>query len=260
MNVFVFVVSHAHGKLLNSIDTLSHLNNDGLLKVYIKNNIIDCELLTYTEKNRIPVFNEAYGLGFGGNNNYIYKKLKHAGGITNQDYIVILNPDIAVEVSVLKDLVFQMQHDDIQIASINLFRDKNFIFYDNSVRNFPTLKDFIFSYVMNKNRTIIDKSKISEPLQIDWAAGSFIAIRADLYEDLKGFDEGYFMYCEDIDLCYRAHMLGKTMMYYPQYKAIHYAAHANRKIFSRHFCWHCKSIARFLLKKFQCQLLKKSKK
>jgi GT2 family glycosyltransferase len=68
------------------------------------------------------------------------------------------------------------------------------------------------------------------------------------YRALKGFDEGYFMYCEDIDICYRAKQLATDILYFQDIKAVHLAQHSNRRVFSKHFFWHLKSIARFLLK------------
>ncbi|HCL5277181.1 TPA: glycosyltransferase family 2 protein [Salmonella enterica] len=193
------------------------------------------------------LINERYHLGFGANNNYIYKTNKKNKKIKDDDYIIILNPDVNVTTCVIKELINTMHKDNISIASINLYKDDNFTLFDNSIRNWPTFKDFFSSFIGKKNKSIIDKNLIHEPVHIDWAAGSFLALSASLYNKLKGFDEGYFMYCEDIDICYRASILQERMMYYPHFKAVHYAAHANRKIFSKHFFWHLKSICRFLL-------------
>ncbi|EGR3506856.1 glycosyl transferase family 2, partial [Vibrio parahaemolyticus] len=75
----------------------------------------------------------------------------------------------------------------------------------------------------------------------------FIAIKAIHYKKLNGFDENYFMYCEDIDLCYRSKQEGESVLYLPNISAIHFAAHNNRKLLSKHFYWHLKSVFRFLI-------------
>ncbi len=43
---------------------------------------------------------------------------------------------------------------------------------------------------------------------MEWVAGSFIAFKSSSYRKVQGFDENYFMYCEDIDICYRAKSQG----------------------------------------------------
>ena len=99
--------------------------------------------------------------------------------------------------------------------------------------------------MLKKNDTIVDRDKpINRP--IDWCAGSFMGFSIDTYHKLKGFDEGYFMYCEDIDLCYRAKSLGINIKYFENIKALHLAQHSNRKFMSKSFRWHLKSIFRYL--------------
>lgn len=123
---------------------------------------------------------------------------------------------------------------------------------------FPSLKHFIKSFLGLGNSSIVDKSKIIEPCHIDWAAGSFLAIQSCHYLKLGGFDEKYFMYCEDIDICYRSFLMNIPVKYYPAIHAIHLAKHANRKIFSKHFYWHFSSAIRFLLTKKNLTKMKSS--
>jgi hypothetical protein len=87
-------------------------------------------------------------------------------------------------------------------------------------------------------------------MTVDWAAGSFLLFRSGMYTELNGFDTSYFMYCEDIDICWRAKVKVKSpVVYLPHIKALHYAKHANRNVFSKHFYWHVKGVLRFLAKK-----------
>ncbi|MDE1292895.1 hypothetical protein [Vibrio aestuarianus] len=84
---------------------------------------------------------------------------------------------------------------------------------------------------------------------VDWAAGSFLVFQADLYKKLNGFDENYFMYFEDVDICFRARKYyDQNVVYLSNIKAIHQGGYQNRKIFSKHFRWYFSSLLRFLFK------------
>lgn len=85
------------------------------------------------------------------------------------------------------------------------------------------------SYLGFKNNTIINKCLINEPLVVDWAAGSFLAIKAENFGKVGGFNTRYFMYCEDIDLCLRLKGNGTNLYFIHSIKAMHLAKHNNRK-------------------------------
>ncbi|RRO06018.1 glycosyltransferase [Pectobacterium aquaticum] len=247
MAIHVFVVSHNHGNEISKIGSVKKIANSGLFNVCVKSNCSDPYLYEYAKKNNIHVINDCYGLGFGANNNYIFKYLEENGNVTDSDYVVIMNPDLDISSDNLMNLILEMKNNGDSIATANLFKDYEYKIYDNSIRMWPTFYDFFLSFISGKNKSILDKKLIQEATLIDWAAGSFLVFKASLYRELDGFDERYFMYCEDIDICYRAHKLGHKVKYYPNVRAVHLAAHANRNIFSKHFFWHVSSVFRFLL-------------
>ncbi len=57
--------------------------------------------------------------------------------------------------------------------------------------------------------------------EVDWVSGSAMLVRKSVYDQLGGFDEQFFMYCEDMDLCYRAWQAGYKVVYYPEAVIIH---------------------------------------
>ncbi|OUR92443.1 glycosyl transferase family 2 [Gammaproteobacteria bacterium 42_54_T18] len=250
MKIFVSVVSHGHEKLISELGCLAELSQHIQIEIVIKNNISinNLSLKTSSIANNIHLLDECYGLGFGENNNYVYQWCVDNLNMTDDDWFLVLNPDVLVESSSLLELVKRASENGSELATINLYKDNEFKAYDNCVRNFPTLVDFISSYIGLGNKTIIDKKNVHEEQNVDWAAGSFLLFKARLYHELGGFDPKYFMYCEDIDICWRAQKLKAIkMIFYPDIKAIHFAEHANRSLFSKHFIWHIKSIIRYLL-------------
>src|SRR5438132_6129731 len=59
------------------------------------------------------------------------------------------------------------------------------------------------------------------PYRVDWVYGTFMAVRRDLFRQLGGFDPRYFLYGEDLDLCYRAARLGARTIHVPAARALH---------------------------------------
>ena len=63
--------------------------------------------------------------------------------------------------------------------------------------------------------------RASQPHPVDWVYGTFMALRRTAFEALGGFDEHYFMYGEDMDLCHRVHRRGQRVMHVPAATAAH---------------------------------------
>lgn len=245
MSVFLSVVSHKHASLIFNLDCLSALAKHFV--VILKNNYEDeaSLLQDYCEKNDIHLINSEYGCGFGKNNNIVFKYCEEKFNIGKDDFFITVNPDVVATPEDIFQLIDCMNDNSIKFAAISLYKNKEKTIRDFSVRNFPTLTIFAKSLLGFGNDSFI-KQCIGNT-KVDWAAGSFLAFKADLYKKLRGFDEKFFMYCEDIDICYRANKEGYGLTYLPEISAIHLAKHQNRKIFSKHFYWHIKSALMFLL-------------
>ncbi|NOI68633.1 glycosyltransferase family 2 protein [Vibrio sp. 99-8-1] len=247
MKIFLSMVSHGHGELINELGLLNELSDDFVL--IIKSNKEGDEFLNYIGFDNFHWIDEQYYSGFGRNNNLIFDYCKSYLNMESKDYFIVINPDVVVYSDMLNELLLIIKSLSPNLAAINLYKDELFKEYDNSIRKFPRLKDFVLSYFKLGNETLIDKSSIKKPVDVDWAAGSFLVFKSCHYSLLNGFNENYFMYCEDIDICYRSNKLGVPVVYLPNIKARHLGQHSNRKLFSRHFFWHISSMIRFLLSK-----------
>jgi N-acetylglucosaminyl-diphospho-decaprenol L-rhamnosyltransferase len=88
-----------------------------------------------------------------------------------------------------------------------------------------------------------------EPVQADWLLGGFLLLRREMLEEVGGFDEGFRLYGEDIDLAYRAAKAGWERWYVPQAKVVHaHQAVTDRRLLTRRTWWHWRGIARFVRK------------
>src|SRR5581483_331327 len=89
----------------------------------------------------------------------------------------------------------------------------------------------------------------SEPVPADWMLGGFLVLRRTMLDELGGYDGGFRMYGEEIDLCYRAAKAGWERWYVPTAVVRHrWDAVSDRRFWTRHTLWHWRSIARFVRK------------
>ncbi|MCE7622162.1 glycosyltransferase family 2 protein [Vibrio sp. LQ2] len=244
MTVFVSIVSHGHGDLIRELNCVSNLIDD--FQVIVKSNKSGDDYKEFVCSQNFHWINDNYDLGFGKNNNVNYNYCKSVLGMNPDDIFIVLNPDVLVNNKDVFSLINRMNADGVLIATINLCKSFEPLIYDFSVRKFPQLFDFVSSFLGLGNSTILDKKNIKCSIEVDWAAGSFLAFKASHYAFLFGFDEKYFMYCEDTDICLRSGNLGHKPIFYPDIFALHLAKHSNRRLFSRHFFWHIRSVFRFL--------------
>jgi len=92
-----------------------------------------------------------------------------------------------------------------------------------------------------------------EPVEADWMLGGFLMLRRTMLEELGGFDEGFFLYGEDIDLCYRAWRAGWSCWYVPSAVVEHeHRAVTDRRLLTRRTLWHWRGIVRFVRKHPEC--------
>ncbi len=88
-----------------------------------------------------------------------------------------------------------------------------------------------------------------EPVAADTMLGAFLLLRRAMLDDIGGWDAGFRMYCEDIDLNYRAARASWERWFVPAAVVHHeYAAVVDKRFLTRHTLWHARAMARFLRK------------
>jgi len=127
-----------------------------------------------------------------------------------------------------------------------------------SRRRFPTvsgtlvrrtpLRYAVRPFERQRDHYLLDEHP-TEPVRADWMLGAFLLLRRRMLEELGGFDEGFRLYGEDIELCYRAAKAGWERWYVPAAVVTHrYAAEIDRRLLTRRTLWHWRGIARFVRK------------
>lgn len=144
-------------------------------------------------------------------------------------HILMLNPDTVVRPGALRKLVdFLDSRQDAGAAGPRLLNGDGTLQY--SCRHFPRplaaiLRNTLIGRLTPGNQATRDYLMADwdhgSVRQVDWVSGAAICIRAETWSAVGGFDEGYFMYAEDIDWCLRAHQAGWGIYYVPESVIVH---------------------------------------
>ncbi len=246
MALFISVVNHNHDEMICENPTLKELaiEHTVLLK---SNTQATSKLQNYCKNNGIILIQGTETKGFGANNNEVFNYAEQLLTLSEDDYFLVLNPDVEISLEVINRLLSTITANGYAISTINLFRNKAMTEYDNSIRRFPSILNPIKTLLKIKRTDHYDKNKITEPMTVDWAAGSFLLFKYDAYKQLNGFDERYFMYFEDVDICRRAKRKNIFIYYIPDIKAVHYASYSNRVIISKYSLFYFKSLIKYQL-------------
>jgi N-acetylglucosaminyl-diphospho-decaprenol L-rhamnosyltransferase len=253
MNVYISVINHHHDDIITKSDTLTNLAKE--FRVVLKSNTLASNRLKeYCSLGNIDLIQGSKCQGFSENNNEVFYFICENYTPSQKDFFLVLNPDVEVSSYSVYKLIMLSKIYNSDISAINLYKDKDLTIYDLSIRKFPSIYNPLKSLLKIKRNDLYNKNIIKQPVEIDWAAGSFLLFKISCFKQLNGFDKAYFMYFEDVDICRRAKRLGKRVIYFPDIKAIHLAMHKNRNLFSKHIIWYCLSSLRYFSKNIKLDL------
>jgi len=249
INYYVAIVSHGHEDYIFNNNDLLCINDLDNVHVVIKDNVANQGLKGYCEGVGYNYIDLPLGIGFGENNNEIFDYcLKN--GMEEQDWFLIVNPDVNISIEYFSKLLLELDDESNKLLTINLFRDEKLTISENSLRYFPKWKGLMSMLRGKPVNTPYNKDIIEDRDEIDWASGAFLIFKSSLYKELNGFSYRYFMYFEDVDICYRArYQKNQPVIFLKNISAVHAGAYANRNVFSKHFRWYLVSLFKFLLGK-----------
>jgi N-acetylglucosaminyl-diphospho-decaprenol L-rhamnosyltransferase len=149
----------------------------------------------------------ARNLGFGGGAN------RGLAAVTDCDVVVVANADVIAHAGVLAELAGALaEHRSWAIVGPTILNEQGLRY--PSVRRFPSMLDAVGHATLgriwpaNPFTVRYRESGAHDDGTADWVSGSFFAARREVLERLGGFDERYFMFAEDMDLCWRARREG----------------------------------------------------
>ncbi len=153
------------------------------------------------------------------------------------DYLLLLNSDTVVHPGALSAFVDAMEaQPEAGIGGAKLLNSDGSLQF--SCRRFPT---FTAGLLRNNpiGRLFPGNAKVQDYLmtdfdhnvaaEVDWVSGAALCMRRATLEQIGLLDETYFMYCEDVDWCYRAHQAGWKIYYFPEAVITHHIGRSSDK-------------------------------
>lgn len=254
-DISIIIVNYNSGELLSkSLESISNSGCDSDIEVIV----VDNDSSDNSAGKARAIFPQATfiqndrNLGFAKANNLGIKKSKGKS-------VLLLNPDTVIMQGALQKMVeFMNTSSDIGIIGAKLLDPDGNV--QLSCRSFPSWINAIHNryspttrmFPKNKHaaKYLFTNWAHDEPRQVDWLSGACLMIKREVLEQIGLFDEDFFMYCEDIDICYRSKQAGWKVFYYPYAAVIHYIGCGKNKASVRSIIFHHISMYKFFRKHY----------
>lgn len=210
-------------------------------RLYIIDNSTNDELRDFFKDNQRIHYIHSLNLGYGAGHNVAIRKAIEEGA----DYHVVLNPDIYWEGDVIGELARFMD------SNLDVGQMMPKIIYPSGNTQYlckllPTPMDLIGrrfipfkSYQERHDHNYeLHWTGYDKMMEVPSLSGCFMFMRCSVLKKIGGFDERYFMYAEDLDLCRRIGEVSKTM-FYPKVSVVHEyekGSYKNKKLLKYHIC------------------------
>lgn len=192
----------------------NHLPNDKSWEIILlDNNSSDgsAEALEQEFKNRLTFIKNNSNRGFAGANNQGAKKAQGK-------YLFFLNSDTEIKNNILPDLKTILENNsDIGILAPKVLNPQGVWQFGARGRQ-QTLKNL---FLQNTKANWLEQKKETFWTS-DWVSGAALIIKSDVFEKINSWDEKFFLYLEDTDLCLRTRKMGYLVAICPHVNLIHY--------------------------------------
>lgn len=234
-SILVSVVSHNQASLVHPL-------LDGIGRYCAHHEIT--VVLTQNTDETLPFEEDGFGFpvkvirnprpkGFGANHNAAFR-------IAEAEYFCVLNPDIRLVEDPFTALCGLLRDQRAGVAAPLVVNANDEV--EDNARRLPTPLRVLSRFAGFGKKLEYEVGR--ERMSPDWLAGMFLVFPGRVFSAMGGFDERYFLYCEDADLCTRIRLSGYDVVLDPSLRVIHDArrdSHGNWK----HFAYHACSLAKF---------------
>ena len=242
-NISATIVIYKSNRNLLQKTIDSYLNIPEKKKLYIIDNNETDVLKKQFVHPEIEYIFVGKNIGFGSAHNLVLNKI-------NSNFHLILNPDVVFTTEVISKLIYKLNKSN----KVCFVTPK--VKYPNGEEQFVCRKHPTFLDLLNRklkfSPSLISKNQyqdkdLSKAFNPEFIHGCFMLFKTKDFIHLKGFDERYFLYLEDADICRKIENLGKKILYYPNVEIIHYHSKQSAKKIKQ-FIIHIKSAFKYFLK------------
>lgn len=214
----IVVYKEQISSLQRTIDSV--ISSELVKTLYIIDNSPTNKLGGFINHPKIDYIFSGKNLGFGKGHNHILHLLKKK----KSEFHLILNPDVQFDSSIFQELISRLEkQEDLAVISPKSILRNGDIQY--IARRFPSLKQLVSRFFKSKARgpqyqEYADQD-LNQEFYPDFVHGIFLLFKSDDLLALNGFDERFFMYMEDVDICRSLKRMNKKILYYPELSIRH---------------------------------------
>ena len=232
--------------LKECFESLDSMNYKNIELIFVDNNSQDGSVKFVSENyNKVKIIRLKENYGFAKGNNIGVTKSKG-------EYIILLNNDTVVDKNWGSELVKVAEQSD----RIGIIGSKNY-FYDDKNEIFYAIGTCDkFGNTQNIGRSKRDNPFLNTLTKCFFVCGASLMIKRELFEKIKLFDPTYFIYYEDVDLCWRAIISGYDVIYAPKSFIYHKVGRVIKDIDRKRFLLE-RNMLRTMLKNYELRSLVK---
>jgi GT2 family glycosyltransferase len=172
------------------------------------------------------------------------------------DLVLLLNPDTRIQPGAIRVLTdFLPAHPDVVAVGPKVISPDSTL--QATGRTFPTALTGLFGRTSLLTRMFpgnvlsrknLPSADVDEVIEVDWVAGTCMLLRLNAFREVAGFDEGFFLYWEDADLCRRLRARGGRIMYVPAAVVVHEVGSSSDRARARSLVAFHRSALRYYVK------------
>jgi N-acetylglucosaminyl-diphospho-decaprenol L-rhamnosyltransferase len=230
----VSVVSHGHSSLVLSLarQLASIRNNLNIILIVTINSPEldhekDMDGLALISNITVILIKNRNLKGFGTNHNQAFRKCE-------TEFFCVINPDIDLTNEPFTDLLKALKAPDIGLTYPRQIDGQN--------NQLDFERELASPISIGRRHLFRQLSQPNAYKPVHWVSGAFMVFKTSAFHEIGGFDERYYMYCEDVDICLRLQLAGYRLVR-TETTVIH---HTQRKTLKnlRHLTWHVRSLLR----------------
>jgi hypothetical protein len=232
--VTVSIVSHGQAMLVGKLLSDLQAHCAAVSKVVLTINIEEPLPFDATQFNfPVEVVRNATAKGFAANHNAAFR-------LAQTDYFCVLNPDVRWGRDPFPPLLDELRDSSVGVVAPLVMDPAGNVEY--SARKFPTPFGILKKALSGTDS--LDYEIGNAPVFPDWVGGMFMLFRSATFGAIGGFDERYFLYYEDVDICWRMRQHKLRAALVPMASVIHAARRRSHRN-PRYMAWHLASMLRF---------------